>query len=175
MTTIFLGQRFDLQKVTAKLNKRTIQILILIITLFAQLLLGLFEDPSIWLIIYGITITALVIWDRIAKRIIKNRNNREHAVWLKTGATQRSINFCLAIVLWLSARRYKFGHINNNELLVINLSAVRTDDFQIPVLRLAPSVDVCTYSLKRSLIIYENLPAHNPRAFRYNFFWTNPM
>jgi len=30
-------------------------------------------------------------------------------------------------VLWLSAGHYKFGDINNNELLIINLAAVRAD------------------------------------------------
>jgi hypothetical protein len=42
----------------------------------------------------------------------------------KNWLTQRSINFSLAIVLWLSAGLYKFGDINNNELLIINLATV---------------------------------------------------
>ena len=45
-------------------------------------------------------------------------------VWQKTGVTERGINFCLATQLLLSARRYKFGDNNNNELLIINLAAV---------------------------------------------------
>jgi len=45
----------------------------------------------------------------------------------KNWLTQRSINFCLAIQLVLSAGRYKFGNINNNEHLIINLAAVQAD------------------------------------------------
>ena len=51
------------------------------------------------------------------------------------------INFCFAIQLLQSARCYKFSNRNNNELLIINLAAVRADEFQIPVLRQAPNVD----------------------------------
>jgi len=42
----------------------------------------------------------------------------------KNWLTQRNINFCFAIVLQLSAGVYKFSDINNNELLIINLTAV---------------------------------------------------
>jgi hypothetical protein len=35
----------------------------------------------------------------------------------KNWLTKRNINFCLAIVQQLSAGLYKFGGINNNELL----------------------------------------------------------
>jgi len=44
----------------------------------------------------------------------------------KNWATQHSTNFCFAIVLQLSTGHYKFGDINNNELLIIiiNLAAV---------------------------------------------------
>ena len=55
----------------------------------------------------------------------------------KNWLTKRNINFCFAIQLQLSARRYKFGNRNNNELLIINLAAGRADEFQIPVLRQA--------------------------------------
>jgi len=43
----------------------------------------------------------------------------------KNWTTRRSINFCFAIVLQLSTGHYKFGDINNNELLIINLAVVR--------------------------------------------------
>jgi hypothetical protein len=43
----------------------------------------------------------------------------------KNWLTQRSINFGLANQLLLSAGHYKFGDINNNELLIINLAAVQ--------------------------------------------------
>jgi len=42
----------------------------------------------------------------------------------KNWLTVRSINFCLATRLQLSTGLYKFGDINNNELLIINLAAV---------------------------------------------------
>jgi len=42
----------------------------------------------------------------------------------KNWLTEHSINFWLAIQLKLSAGHYKFGGINNNELLNINLAAV---------------------------------------------------
>jgi len=45
-------------------------------------------------------------------------------VWQKNGATECSINFCLSIKQQLAAGHYKFGDINNNELLIINLAAV---------------------------------------------------
>jgi hypothetical protein len=45
----------------------------------------------------------------------------------KNWLTVRSTNFCFATPQQLSAGRYKFGDINNNELLIINLAAVRAD------------------------------------------------
>jgi hypothetical protein len=58
----------------------------------------------------------------------------------KNWQTERSINFYFAIQLLFSARRYKFGSINNNELLIINLTAVRAGRMQILVLRHALNV-----------------------------------
>ena len=54
---------------------------------------------------------------------MKAAPNKE--VWQKTGWTKRNLNFCFATQLWFSAGLYKFGDINNNELLIINLAAVR--------------------------------------------------
>jgi hypothetical protein len=45
----------------------------------------------------------------------------------KNWPTVRNIIFCFPTHLLFSARRYKFGDINNNELLIINLAAVRAD------------------------------------------------
>jgi hypothetical protein len=42
----------------------------------------------------------------------------------KNWLTQRNLNFCFATKLLFPARHYKFGDINNNELLIINLAAV---------------------------------------------------
>jgi hypothetical protein len=45
----------------------------------------------------------------------------------KNWLTKRCINFSFATQLLFSARHYKFGGINNNELLIINLTAVPAD------------------------------------------------
>jgi hypothetical protein len=58
----------------------------------------------------------------------------------KNWLTLRGINFCLAIMLWLSAGRYKFGDINNNEHLIINLAAVQAG--RISNTSSSPSLDV---------------------------------
>jgi len=42
----------------------------------------------------------------------------------KNWLTERSINFCFAIQLQLSARRYIFGNRINNGLLIINQATV---------------------------------------------------
>jgi len=55
----------------------------------------------------------------------QDNNYAQQQVWQKTGLTKRNINFCLATQLLFSARRYKFGNRHNNELLIINLAAVR--------------------------------------------------
>lgn len=47
-----------------------------------------------------------------------------HWVWQKTGATERSIIFYFPTQPQLLAGHYKFGDINNNKLLIINLAAV---------------------------------------------------
>jgi len=54
-----------------------------------------------------------------------NKTAANKAVWQKTGATQCGSNFHFANHLLLSAGLYKFGDINNNELLIINLATVR--------------------------------------------------
>ncbi len=56
-----------------------------------------------------------------------------------------NINFSFANHLKLSSTRYKFSNSNNNELLIINLATVPADEFQVPVLRQAPT------SLQRTL------------------------
>jgi hypothetical protein len=58
-------------------------------------------------------------------------------VWQKTGGLNAASAFVFCSAL-LSARLYKFGDINNNELLIINLVPhvrdSRLDEFQIPVI-----------------------------------------
>ena len=44
----------------------------------------------------------------------------------------------------------KIGNRNNNELLIINLAAVRADEFQIPVLRQA-----LTFAAMQTIRLYE--------------------
>jgi len=49
----------------------------------------------------------------------------------KNWLTLRNINFYFSTALQLSAGRYKFGDINNNELLIINLVPIAMGAFQI--------------------------------------------
>lgn len=68
MTVIFINQRFDLTKLGRYLNKRLIMLLIFVFTFFGQCILKSFGPGSeIWLFVYFITITIVVVWDRIAK------------------------------------------------------------------------------------------------------------
>jgi hypothetical protein len=73
MTTVFINQRFDLNNIGFKLSKKITLTIIFILTFCCQYLFRfLGHDPSIWLIMYFLTITVLVVWDRIAKRNEKN-------------------------------------------------------------------------------------------------------
>ena len=56
-------------------------------------------------------------------------NNPAYNKWglAENWLTQHNINFYFATQLLFLARRYKFDYINNNELLTINLAAVRAD------------------------------------------------
>jgi len=45
----------------------------------------------------------------------------------KNWLTENNKNFYFATQLLFSARHYKFGDINNNEQLIINLAAVQAD------------------------------------------------
>lgn len=77
MTVIFINQRFNLEN-NKFLGKRAIILLIFSIVLICQFIGGfLFEhDFDIWMFMYVPTITVLVIWDRIAKRINSVKHNR---------------------------------------------------------------------------------------------------
>lgn len=70
MTVIFINQRFDLNNTRLNINKHILFLIIFIIAFSGQFLFQfLGQDSALWLIVYFITITTLVMGDRIAKRI----------------------------------------------------------------------------------------------------------
>ncbi len=63
-----------------------------------------------------------------SKEIILIKQQPTKRFGKKLAGFNTSINFCFDIQLLYSAQHYKFGNRNNNELLIINLVAVR-DEF----------------------------------------------
>jgi hypothetical protein len=59
------------------------------------------------------------------------KSSIQQAVWLYGGATNIFSTFC-SLIGFSSSRRIQPSNRINNELLFINLAAVRADDFQIP-------------------------------------------
>lgn len=72
MTTVFISQRFNLEKSRLHLSKKAIQIIVFFMSFCLQYVFKLLgDDPSVWLLLYFITITTLVIWDRSKKQKMK--------------------------------------------------------------------------------------------------------
>jgi len=69
MTVIFINQRFDLNNTRLNINKHILFLIIFIIAFSGQFLFQFLGQDSAWLIVYFMTITTLVMGDRIAKRI----------------------------------------------------------------------------------------------------------
>jgi hypothetical protein len=70
----------------------------------------------------------------------------------KNWLTLRNLNFYFSTQLLFSARHYKFGDINNNELLIMNLAAVRAG--RISNTSSSPSRERCMQASRNTIIFF---------------------
>jgi predicted neutral ceramidase superfamily lipid hydrolase len=68
LTTVFISQRYFHHDSKYTRRKRLILVSVFFTSFFAQFLFRFYKHPVDGMLIYFITITTLVIWDRIAKR-----------------------------------------------------------------------------------------------------------
>ncbi|GEM_PF-2942779 len=69
LTVVFIKQRGVLDKIPVRINSRLFLVVLFLLIFFGQFLIQfIIPDPIIGLLIYFITITILVIWDKIVKK-----------------------------------------------------------------------------------------------------------
>lgn len=68
MTAMFIRQRYRTDAKIWNLSKEKADILIFTVAFIGQFIFAFFDNPSIWWVIYFVTITILFVLDRITKR-----------------------------------------------------------------------------------------------------------
>ncbi len=75
MTLIFVKRRYNGNIKFGNVSSDKTELLIFLMAFIGQLIFTVFKDPSIWWLIYFVTITTLVLVDKFEKRHSSKKHN----------------------------------------------------------------------------------------------------